>query len=580
MPETAEHALVREGTPTRFRAAKAYWLTVRILAGYAWLRLWRPVFGPSLYTAKVVQRHRRTSKRLVTAILDLKGLYIKVGQLISILTNFLPAEFREELEQLQDSVPARPFDEVVARIRREFGKSPHELFASFDPTPIASASLAQVHVATTHDGRRTAVKVQHADIEEIARLDLESIRRILNLIQLVVRIRGMESYHEDISQLIHEELDFTHEAQNIERIAANFPHDSHVKFPEVLHELSSARVLTTEFVEGTKVTDFKRLEAQGIDRPALARRILTAYCQMVFVDGVFHADPHPGNIIVHPDGSITFVDFGAVGRLAPSLKAGVPMFWDGVIRRDSAKITDALRQMGMIARDQEGGEEAVAERVIGYFQKRFLEQMTAESFSLKDIQVDMRTKLEAMADLKKLDVSFRQLSSAFQVPKEWVIFERASILLLGLSTQIDPNMNPIRIVGPYLQEFVLGKEADWKGQITAAIREMAMSAIAIPDKTNRILERANRGEVRFQIADLRESALLLYSAAQQLMFAFLATVIGALGFVLEARDEGRLALAAWIASALCLVAVAGSMLRARTMRRRLRERASALSKTT
>src|SRR2546422_8355021 len=119
-------------TRTRFRAATAYWITLRILSGYAWLRLWRLVLGPSLYNTKLVERHRRTSKRLVAAILELGGLFIKVGQLISILTNFLPQEFRAELEQLQDRVPARPLDEVIARIRSEFAKSPEELFASFD----------------------------------------------------------------------------------------------------------------------------------------------------------------------------------------------------------------------------------------------------------------------------------------------------------------------------------------------------------------------------------------------------------------------------------------------------------------
>jgi ubiquinone biosynthesis protein len=567
---TAEVAIARAGTPTRFRAAKAQWIAVRILAGYMWLRLWRPVLGPSLYGVKLVERHRKNSKRLVASILELKGLFIKVGQLISILTNFLPPEFREELEQLQDNVPARPFDEVVARIRKELGKSPEELFASFEPIPIASASLAQVHEATLHDGRRVAVKVQHADIEEIARLDLDAIGRIMDLIQVVVRIRGLESYHADISELIRQELDFAQEARNIETIAKNFAGNSDVHFPVVVHELSTQRVLTTEFVEGTKVTDFAELEALGIDRPALAQRMLRVVCQMVFLDGVYHADPHPGNILVHPDGSFTLVDFGAVGRLAPSMKAGVPMFWDGVIKRDAGKITAALRQIGMISRDQEGGEEVVAERVIAYFQNRFLEQMTLEGWSLKNIQVDMKTKLAAMADLKKLDVSFRQLSSAFQVPKEWVIFERASVLTLGLCTAVDPNMNPIHTVGPYLQEFVIGKNTDFKGQITTAIREMAMSAIAIPEKANRLFERANRGEAQFQIGGLRESALLLYAALHQLLFAFLAVATGALGYVLDARGEQPLAIVAWVASALSLVAMAGSMMRARDLRKKLR----------
>jgi len=569
MSDTEELQAWKVGRPTRFRATKAYALTVRILSGYAWLRLWRPLLGPSLYNARLVERHRANSKRLTRAILELGGLFIKVGQLISILTNFLPPEFRAELEQLQDSVPARPPDEVNARLRKELGKSPAELFSAFDPVPIASASLAQVHVAVTHDGRRVAVKVQHADIEEISKLDLEILRHILGLVQFVVRLRGLESYHADIAQLIGEELDFEQEARNIAAIRANFAGNAEVHFPVVVPELSTQRVLTTEFVDATKVTDFYALDALGIDRPALADRILRAYCQMVFVDGVYHADPHPGNILVHPDGSITFIDFGAVGRLAPSMKAGVPMFWDGVIKRDAARITAALRQMGMIARDQALGDDGVAERIITYFQKRFLEQMTLESFSLKDIQVDMKTKLEAMADLKKLDVSFRNLSRAFQVPKEWVIFERASILLLGLGTQIDPDMNPIRTVGPFLQEFVLGHDADWKGQIAGTIREMALSAIAIPDKANRLLDLANRGDVRLQIPGLTESAILLYAAAQQILFAFLSVAIGGFTFLFDARGNRVLATLAWVAAALCFVALLGSIMRARSLRRAL-----------
>ncbi len=572
MSQTAEYAIQRAGTPIRFRAAKAYWITVRILSGYLWLRLWRPVLGPGLYNARLIERHRRTSKRLVAAILALKGLYIKVGQLISILTNFLPPEFRAELEQLQDSVPARPLDEVTARIRKELGRDTSELFAEFDPVPIASASLAQVHEARLHDGRRVAVKVQHADIEIISKLDLESIRRILGLIQWVVRVRGMESYHADIAQLIREELDFAQEARNIELLARNFAGNPDVHFPVVVHELSTQRVLTTEFVDGVKVTDFAALAELGVDRPALADRILRVVCQMIFVDGVYHADPHPGNIIVHADGTFTLVDFGAVGRMAPSMKAGVPMFWDGVIRRDANKIATALRQMGMIARDEEGGEEAAAERAINYFQQRFLEQMTSESFALKDLQVDMKTKVEALADLRKLDVSFRQLSRAFQVPKEWVIFERASILTLGLCTEIDPEMNPIRVVGPYLQEFVLGRDTDVKSQMTSAVRDMALAALAMPDKMNRVFDQANRGAVRFNIGRLEESALLLYAAAQQLVFTFLATAAGALGYFLDSHGQAVFAVIAWALSAACLLAVIMSMLGARSLKRLLLEK--------
>lgn len=571
--DTAELQAWREVRPLRFRAARAYWLTVRILLGYLWLRAIKPIVGPAHYNRLLIARHRASSKRLVRAILELGGLFIKVGQLISILTNFLPQAFRAELEQLQDSVPARPFDEVRARIRRELGREPEDLFAEFDVIPIASASLAQVHIALTRDGRRVAVKVQHADIEEISKLDLRILGRVLALVQFFVRLRGLESYHEDISQLVREELDFTQEARNIATIRANFADSTEVHFPVVVPELSTQRVLTTELVEATKVTDFATLEALGIDRPALAERILRAYCQMMFVDGVFHADPHPGNILVHGDGTITFVDFGAVGRLAPGMKAGVPMLWDGVISRDAAKITAALNQMGMIAREQEGGEENVAERVINYFQKRFLEQMTVESFALKDIQFDMRSRIEALADLRRLDVSFRNLSRAFQVPKEWVIFERAALLLLGLVTQIDPNMNPIRVVGPYLEQFVLGREEPDRGrQIANALREMALSSIALPDKANRFFERANRGDIRIRISEIRESAVLIYAGIHQAVFAFLGAVSAGLAYALMTSELRRFAIYAWVAAGGWFLAMFVSMLRARSLRRSLRGR--------
>ena len=571
--DTAELQAWKAIRPIRFRAVRAYLLTVRILLGYAWLGLLRPVLGPSLYASKLVDRHRATSKRLVTAILDLKGLFIKVGQLISILTNILPPEFRAELEQLQDSVPARPPNEVTARIRKEFGKAPDELFAEFNPVPIASASLAQVHEARLRDGRRVAVKVQHADIEEISRLDLNVLAGVLTLIQFFVRIKGLESYHADITQMISEELDFTQEARNIATISANFAGSTEVHFPKVVAELSTQRVLTTEFIEGTKVTDFDELKRLGVDRPALAKRILTAYCQMVFSDGVFHADPHPGNIITHPDGSITFVDFGAVGRLAPNVKSGIPMFWNGIIKRDPQMISAGLRQAGFFARDPEVGEDDVAERAINYFQKRFFEQMTVEGFSLKDIQVDMKAKIEAMADLRKLDISFRDLQRSFQVPKEWVIFERAALLLVGLGTQIDPEMNPLKTIGPYLQEFVLGgKDTDWKAQVTTAVREMAMSALAIPDRANRFFERANRGDIQLHVTGLRESALLLYAGVHQIIFMFLAIALGALGYVLEARGEREFAIVSWSAAALCLLLITGSMWRARSLSAGLRSR--------
>ena len=549
---------------TRFRLARAYLVTGRVLASYLWLRIWRPLMPAAAYERGLLERHRANARRVERAILELNGLFVKVGQLISILTNFLPEEFRSGLERLQDSVPARPLDQITGRIRSELGGTPDELFASFDPVPIASASLAQVHEARLHDGRRVAVKVQHADIDEIVHLDLAIIRRILGVVQLFTGIRGLESYHSEVREMILEELDFTQEAAHIRLIASHFADDPMVGLPAVVDGLSTARVLTTEFIDGEKVTDLAALEASGIDRTMLAQRILTAYCRMIFIEGVYHADPHPGNILVRQDGGIVFLDFGAVGTLSPEMKEGIPSFLEGVIRRDPARITAALRRMGFIALGSDTGD--VAERVIDYFQRRFLDQLTVESWNLGEVQVDMRSKLETMADLRRLDVSFRELTATFQVPKDWVLLERTLLLLLGLCTHLDPALNPMRTIQPYLEEFVLGRDRDWLALVRSAAKDTALSALTIPDALNRFLARANRGELEVRVTGLEESASLLYAAAHQLAFSVLATGAGIIAFFSHERGDTAIAIGAGVAAAMFLLAVAGSLLAARGRR--------------
>jgi predicted unusual protein kinase regulating ubiquinone biosynthesis (AarF/ABC1/UbiB family) len=555
--------LEREHDRPRFRLAKAYGVTVRVLASYLALRLRRPFLTPDAYERRLLERHRVNARRIERAIIELDGLFIKVGQLISILANFLPEEFRRELEGLQDAIPARPIEQIVERIEREFGRGPQTLFAWWNPEPMASASLAQVHEARLHDGRRVAVKVQHADIDEIAQLDLTAIRRILSIVQFFTRLRGLESYHTEISAMIRDELDFQKEAQNIERIASHFENDPMVEFPVVVHELSTAKVLTTELVEAAKVTDLEALERRGVDRQSLAQRILTAYCQMIFVDGVYHADPHPGNILVRHDGGIVFVDFGAVGELSRDMKEGIPQFLEGVIKRESPRITGALRRMGFVARVEVDGrsrdEEDVAERVIEYFQRRFLEQVSLESFSLKDVQVDVRAKAEMLADLRRLDVSFRELTRTFQVPKDWVLLERTVLLLLGLCTTLDPAMAPMRTIQPYLEEFVLGRDQDWVALVRSAVKDMALSVLALPAGVSRLVARANRGDLEVRVQGLRESANLVYAAAQQVVFGVLAAGSGVIAYLARVRGDTLVATSATVAGVVFLLGIVRSM---------------------
>ena len=536
--------------PSRLRHLRIYATTARVLVSYAGIRARRSFLSPEDYNARLVERHRANARRIRDAIIRAGGLFIKVGQLISILSNFLPPEFRRELEGLQDRLPPHPFDEIVARIRAELGRAPEEAFSELDPVPVATASLAQVHVARLPDGRTVAVKVQHENIEEIARADLVAVRRIISLVQRVTGLRGLEAYHPEISQMIAEELDFSREATNLETIARQFAGDSSVRCPTVIPDLCTQRLLVTTFMEGTKVTDFAGLAARGFGRRAVAERVVTAYCRMIFVNGVYHADPHPGNIFVANDGGIIFVDFGAVGVLASHMREGIPEFFEGVIRRDARQISEAIRTMGFVARDPKSAN--VAQRVIDYFQRRFLEEMASESWGLGSLQMDLRSRLETLADLRRLDVSFRQLTTTFQVPKDWVLLERTLLLLIGLCTELDRSWNPLTVIQPYLEKVVFAGDRDWGRLLATALKDMARAAATLPDQITRVLDKTNSGELQVHVPEISSAARLLYAGAHQLIFSILATAAGVLAY--QAYDRGRVA-AAVILGVLAVVAL-------------------------
>jgi len=264
---------------------------------------------------------------------------------------------------------------------------------------------------------------------------------------------------------------------------------------------------------------------------------------------------------VQPDGTIVFVDFGAVGVLSPAMKDGIPAFLEGVLRRDPTRISGAMRRMGFIARAAEPKD--VAERVIEYFQRRFLDQVTIDSWNLSNVQVDMRTRIEALADLRKLDVSFRELTATFQVPKDWVLLERTLLLLLGLCTYLAPSLNPMRTVQPYLEEFVLGRDRDWIAMVRSSVKDMALAALTIPDGVQRVLARANRGELEVRVPEVREAAELVYAAAHQLIYAILASASGIISYMANERGERGLTIATGVATAVFLIGLIGSLFTAR-----------------
>ncbi len=538
LPSARPTALVakptyRKVSAARWRFVRAYWTTFRVIGSYMWLSFMGRLRGQAYREERLSDVHRRNAKRVEGTILVLQGLFIKVGQLLSILANFLPEEFRSELEGLQDQVPPRPYSEIARRIESELGKKVSELFDELEEEPIASASLGQVHKARTKDGQLVAVKVQHHDIDRIVKLDLQTIRRILSIVQWFVPIQGLDGYYHQIKELLGQELDFEREADSVERIARNFEKNPRIRFPVPVRELSTKRVLTSSFVDGIKLGDAARIEALGIDRKDLANRLVRAYCQMIFIDGVYHADPHPGNIMVDAEGNLILLDFGATAELSQSMREGIPEFLEGVIRRDTDRLVKALRKMGFLSRSS---DEAMSEKIIEYFHRRFQEEVKIESLNLKDIKIDPQRGLENLLDLRKMNVGLKELSGVFHIPKDWVLLERTILLVYGSCSLIDAELNPMGIIKPYLHEFVLGNR-DY-GQIALeTVREMALGAVTLPDDLRKFLTRARRGEMEVRVHGMETGTRALYAVGRQLIYTAIGIASGFAAMSFDARGQ-------------------------------------------
>jgi ubiquinone biosynthesis protein len=546
--------------PRRFaRALRAYRVTIMVIGSYLWLRLRARFHGEEWIHKKLTRIHIRNARRIERGICELQGLFIKVGQLISIMTNFLPEQFRRELEGLQDAVPPRPYGDIERQIEKELGAPPDRLYASFEPRPIASASIGQVHMARLTTGEVVAVKVQYPDIDEIVRSDLRTLRRIFKIVERFLPYEGLDELYREIRAIVVGELDFTAEADNGDRIAANFEGRDDVAFPRVVRALSTARVLTTHFEKGVKISDVAGLKRLGVDRKVLARQVVEIYCQQIFTDGVYHADPHPGNLLVRPGPSpdatptIVFLDFGAVAEISAEMREGIVELLQGALTRDSQRIVKAMKQMGFVAR---GADERVFEQVVEYFHTRFQDSISLESFNLKEVRFDPDKGLESIADLRRMDLSIRDLSANFHVPKEFIVLERTLLLLMGLCTELDPQLEPMTVIRPYVERFVLGDEGDWSQLLVETSKDLMISVTALPAEVRKFMRAAHAGELQLRFKNLDAASHLMYRLGHQAIFAAIGISAVAFALVLEGRGEdGRATWGWWTAraSGVCLV---------------------------
>lgn len=473
----------------RFRFLYAYSSAALIFSSYAGLWFLKKLFGAERMASYSQKVQIRNAQRILKSILKLKGLYIKVGQMISIMTTFLPAPLTQSLEGLQDSVPARPYEDIERRILEEFSKSPHELFKDFDRKPLASASLGQVHVAHLQDGTKVAVKVQYPEIEEMVRVDLKILKRIFGFLHLLFPHYGLKQTYSEVATIVRQELSFIQEGKNLETIRDNFKEEPDFLFSKIYWDYSTERVLTLEFMEGVKISKLERLKDSQINPTEVAQKIIHAYCKQIFIDGVYHADPHPGNFLVQAGPKIIMMDFGATARISEAMRHGTAKFIEGIIRRDNHIISQSMKDMGFIAKVE---NEEVFDRIVEFFYDR-LKDLKLED--VKNLNLSELGKIEDLVEFKKLDVSFKDLLETFNVPKDWALLERALLLLYGMTSHLDPHLNPLSIIIPYAESFVLGGDKKLGDVVLEAVKEVALSYLRLPSELHRTLKKLNQGEL-------------------------------------------------------------------------------------
>jgi ubiquinone biosynthesis protein len=442
------------------RLLRALGLFGRIFLSYMLQLGLTRVFGRARMRKRLNLLHRRNARRLYKGFVRLRGVYIKLGQILSIMGNFLPKAYADELERLQDEVPPHAFSEIAGAVKASLGKSPTEAFAQFKDKPIAAASLGQVHEATTHQGERVAVKVLYPNVATVIKVDLKVLGWSLKVYQRFVPVQQMERVHEQLTDLLERETNYTNEAACLERMANNFVDDPDVLFPRVYHDLSTDKVLTMSFMEGVKITRLGALEKLALDPYAVATKLIQVFYKQLFFDKFFHADPHPGNFFVQkgPEGQVRLVilDFGSASEVRDNLVDGMLDILNGLMTRRDNLVVRGIEEMGFVA---DNGDRELLERVTRiYFEK--LLNLNIQDFS--NIAPDIA---QAVADPGVKKEELRRLMKSIQYPLGWFFVERAVIIMFGLSSQLAPKLNTVHVGFPYIMKFL----ADNQGRRPAAL---------------------------------------------------------------------------------------------------------------
>lgn len=342
-----------------YRLAHAGRMAAGVLLSYRRLAAKKKKLPDDEYQRRLSELHTRNAQRIYKNVINLQGLMIKIGQTLGSRGDLLPAEYIQVLSRLQDQVPPRPWRIIKPHIERELGARIEDVYAEFDPEPIAAASLAQVYRARLKDGREVAVKVVYPKIDKLVYTDLWILKAVLWLEARLYSI-PLEPIYRELATNIPYEVDMVHESQNMHLIAAQLAHRPDVIIPEVVHEYTTKRVLTMNFIDGIKITDLNRILSAGIDIETVIQLVGEVYMEQMLSHGHFHADPHPGNIFALPGNRIALLDFGLTKRFSTEFHAAFRALATSIFSNDDETLVDTLKGAGFIYKYENDQERAVA----------------------------------------------------------------------------------------------------------------------------------------------------------------------------------------------------------------------------
>ncbi|WP_144798129.1 ABC1 kinase family protein [Halorubrum depositum] len=491
---------------------RAYWRFFVVLRRFSPLIVayWRDrkrflLFGGGRDVDAETQRERAAV--LLDILLTLGPTFIKLGQILSTRPDILPPAYIDVLEGLQDDVPPAPWEESRVVLEEEFGPV-DETFDDFDRDPISGASLGQVYTAR-YEGNDVAVKVRRPGIESLVEADLRTIRWSIPIVKRFTgsgRAFSLENLADEFAKTIREEMDYEREREMLEEIRKNFAGNDRIRIPTAYEAVSGPRVLTMEYVPGVKINRLDELDAAGFDRNAIAETLQEVYLQMIIDDGVFHADPHPGNLAVDDDGTVIFYDFGMAGRVDPFIQEKIVDFYVAVARQDIDAILDTLIAMGTLSPEAD-------REVMGNVMELAIADASGED--IEQYQVN-----QIIEQVESTIYEF-----PLRLPPDLALVLRVATVVEGVCVTLDPEFDFISTATEYLRDegYYEQTARDLAEDAGRQVQRTTEALFTVPPKADDFLERANRGDLHVDVT-IEDDSNVLDKLAMRIAYSVLLAV--------------------------------------------------------